>query len=54
MNYKMTLSNIDSAKEMLPIEKDEEMREMAKAELDDLTGRIGRHGGGAEIPAASG
>jgi peptide chain release factor 1 len=39
--YKLTLSNIDSAREMLSTEKDEEMREMAKAELDDLTGRIG-------------
>ena len=39
--YKLTLSNIDSAREMLSSEKDEEMREMAKSELDDLTGRIG-------------
>lgn len=39
--YKMTLSQIDSAREMLSTEKDEEMREMAKAELDHLTGRIG-------------
>ncbi len=39
--YKMALSNIDSAREMLSSEKDEEMREMAKSELDDLTGRIG-------------
>jgi len=39
--YKLTLSNIDSAREMLSSEKDEEMREMAKSELDALTGRIG-------------
>ena len=35
--YKLALSNIASAKELLATEKDEEMREMAKAELDDLT-----------------
>jgi peptide chain release factor 1 len=39
--YKMTLTNIDSTKEMLMVEKDEEMREMAKAELDELTGKVG-------------
>ena len=38
--YKNTLSNIDSAKEMLSAEKDEEMREMAKSELDELTGKV--------------
>jgi peptide chain release factor 1 len=41
MNYKNTLSNIESAKEILAVEKDEEMREMAKAELDDLSGKVG-------------
>jgi peptide chain release factor 1 len=41
MDYKNTLSNIESAKEMLTVEKDEEMREMAKAELDDLSGKVG-------------
>lgn len=41
MEYKNTLSNIDSAKEILADEKDEEMREMAKAELDELTGKVG-------------
>lgn len=41
MDYKNTLSNIDSAKEILADEKDEEMREMAKAELDELTGKVG-------------
>jgi peptide chain release factor 1 len=35
--YKLALSNIDSAKELLASEKDDEMREMAKAELDELT-----------------
>jgi len=38
--YKNALSNIHSAREILSTEKDDEMREMAKAELDDLTGRI--------------
>ena len=41
MDYKNTLSNIDSAKEILADEKDEEMREMAKAELDELNGKVG-------------
>ncbi|HOP00213.1 MAG TPA: peptide chain release factor 1 [Bacteroidales bacterium] len=35
--YKLTLENIASAKELLATEKDEEMREMAKAELDSLS-----------------
>lgn len=35
--YKNTLSNINSAKEMLASEKDEEMREMAKMELEEMT-----------------
>jgi len=35
--YKNTLSNIDSAKKMLASEKDEEIREMAKQELEELT-----------------
>ena len=39
--YKNTLSNIESAREMLSFEKDEEMREMAKTELDDLTEKVG-------------
>jgi peptide chain release factor 1 len=38
--YKNALINIDSTKEMLAIEKDDEMREMAKTELDELTGKI--------------
>ncbi len=39
-NYKNILSNIDSAKEILSTEKDEEMREMAKTELEDLNAKI--------------
>ena len=35
--YKLTLANITSAKELLAVEKDEDMREMAKAELEELT-----------------
>jgi len=38
--YKNLLSNISSAKEMLAEEKDEEIREMAKAELEELTEKI--------------
>jgi len=38
--YKNVISNIDSAKAMLGEEKDPEMREMAKAELDELTERL--------------
>lgn len=38
--YKLALSNIASTKELLASEKDEEMREMAKAELEELTARI--------------
>ena len=34
--YKNIISNIISSKEILKIEKDDEMREMAKMELDDL------------------
>jgi peptide chain release factor 1 len=41
VDYKNTLSNIDSAKEILAVEKDEEMREMAKVELDELSGKVG-------------
>jgi peptide chain release factor 1 len=35
--YKLALSNLTSAKELLSNEKDEEVREMAKAEIDDLS-----------------
>ena len=38
--YKLTLSNISSTKELLSTERDEEMREMAKAELEELNARI--------------
>ena len=34
--YKLALTNITSTKELLSTEKDEEMREMAKAELEQL------------------
>ncbi len=39
-NYKLTLENISSTKELLASEKDEEMREMAKAELDELITKL--------------
>ena len=39
-DYKKTLGNIDFAREVLAEEKDEEMRELAKAEQDELTARI--------------
>ncbi|MFW5820115.1 MAG: peptide chain release factor 1 [Bacteroidota bacterium] len=39
-NYRNILSNIENAKEILSTEKDEEMREMAKAELDELIEKI--------------
>ena len=38
--YKLALSNISSTKELLGTEKDEEMREMAKAELEALNQQI--------------
>lgn len=37
--YQNVLSNIDSAKEVIATEKDEEFRELAKAELDELLPR---------------
>ena len=37
--YKNVVSNIDSSKQLLKEEKDEEMREMAKMELDELLPR---------------
>lgn len=39
--YKNIISNISSAREILNVEKDEEMRTMAKAELDELNNKIG-------------
>jgi peptide chain release factor 1 len=38
--YKLALTNITSTKELLSTEKDEEMREMAKAELEQLNAGI--------------
>lgn len=38
--YRLALSNIASTRELLSIEKDEEMREMAKAELEQLNASI--------------
>lgn len=38
--YKLTLSNITSTKELLSVEKDEEMRELAKAELEELNASV--------------
>lgn len=37
--YENVLSNIDSSKDILSTEKDPEMREMAKMELDELSGQ---------------
>jgi peptide chain release factor 1 len=39
--YKNVLSNLTHAKELLNNEKDEEMREMAKFEFDELTEKLG-------------
>jgi peptide chain release factor 1 len=38
--YKLTLKNLTSTKELLSSEKDEEMREMAKVELEELNSAI--------------
>lgn len=38
--YRLLISNIDDAKNILATEKDEEMREMAKMELDGLVDRV--------------
>ena len=38
--YKNTLSNIESAREILANEKDPEMKEMAQQELDDLNAKL--------------
>lgn len=40
-SYKDILSNIKSAKEIIATEKDEEMRDMAKMELDELEEKVG-------------
>ena len=39
-DYRNLLSNISSAREMLATEKDEELRDMAKSELEDLSGKV--------------
>ncbi|MCK9207272.1 MAG: peptide chain release factor 1 [Salinivirgaceae bacterium] len=39
-NYKNVLSNISSARDILNLEKDEEMREMAKLELEGLESQV--------------
>jgi len=38
--YKLTLTNIQSTKDLLSTEKDEEMREMAKIELEEMNSSI--------------
>jgi len=38
--YKLTLTNIESTKDLLSGEKDDEMREMAKAELEELNYQV--------------
>jgi peptide chain release factor 1 len=38
--YRLAIGNLKSAKELLAVEKDEEMREMAKAEIEELSDKI--------------
>lgn len=38
--YRSTIDNLDSARQLLSVEKDEEMREMAKMEIDELVNKI--------------
>jgi peptide chain release factor 1 len=38
--YKLTLKNIASARDLLSTEKDEEMRDMAKTEIEELSAKI--------------
>jgi peptide chain release factor 1 len=40
LEYRDVVSNIASAREILSTEKDEEMREMAKLELDELNSKL--------------
>ncbi len=40
-DYKNILSNIDSAKDILATEKDEELRDMARMELEELQEKVG-------------
>ncbi len=39
IEYKQVLNNIRSAKEMLQVEKDDDMREMAKLEIEEMTAK---------------
>jgi len=39
-NYKNTLSNIESARQILTTEKDDELKEMAKTEVDQLSAKV--------------
>lgn len=38
--YKSTIDNLESSRQLLSVEKDDEMREMAKAEIDELLNKI--------------
>ena len=38
--YKSTIDNLESARQLLSVEKDEEMRDMAKIELDELINKL--------------
>lgn len=38
--YRLAIGNLKSAKELLAVEKDEEMREMAKTEIEELSDKI--------------
>jgi peptide chain release factor 1 len=38
--YKNVISNLESAKEILATEKDEELKEMAKMEMEELSGQV--------------
>jgi len=38
--YKSTIDNLESARQLLSVEKDEEMRDMAKIEIDELINKI--------------
>ncbi|NJK96443.1 MAG: peptide chain release factor 1 [Bacteroidetes bacterium] len=40
-DYKNVLSNIESAREIISNEKDEELKEMARMELDELNSKVG-------------
>lgn len=40
-DYRNVLSNIENAREILATEKDEELKEMAKMELEELTSQLG-------------